>query len=80
MVPAIREGAREAREEPMVGTVLGWLGRSRMAVLMAASLAESILLLSMFCWTLGMMKCSVSHSATVSAPGLGDTGYQYDRL
>ena len=44
-VDALREGAREAREEPVVGTVLGWLDRSRTAVLMAASLAASILLL-----------------------------------
>ena len=25
-VDSLREGAREAREEPMVGTVLGWQG------------------------------------------------------
>jgi hypothetical protein len=58
LVPALREGAREAREEPVVGTVLGWLGSSKTAVLMAASLAESILPLSMYCWILGMTKNS----------------------
>ena len=39
---ALRDEVREDRKEPVVGTVFGWLGRSRTAVLMAA-----ILLLSM---------------------------------
>ena len=74
LLPELTEEAREGKVEPVVGTVLGWLGRSSTAVLMAASLTESILLLSMWCWILGMMKASVSHSAAVSAPGLADTG------
>ena len=68
---AVRE---EYREEPVVGAELGLLGRFKTAVFMAASLAASVLLLSMCCWILGMMKASVSHSATVSAPGLGEMG------
>ena len=35
----LMEEGREEREEPVVGTVVGLLGRSRMAVLMAESLA-----------------------------------------